>query len=223
MTEMNRPPDLAQDFILIHKVITRGLGVGINKGGEYIKTGFPTPELKRGFIDYIQTLAVVVKSHHTGEDEVVFPALKQKVTGAPYLQLALAHKEISSLLDNFKKGFNQMSESDNPENFAYLIDQLQKLSFTWAPHIRSEEFHFSKPALAAALSVEEHGRISGAWGKHNQEHAEPASMALPFMLYNLAPEDRAEMAAGMPVMVTEELVPKTWKDQWSSMKPFLLD
>ena len=223
MTDMNHPPDLAQDFILIHRVITRGLGVSINKGGEFIKTGFPTPELKRGFLDYIQTLAVVVKSHHTGEDDVVFPALKQKVTGAPYLQMALAHKEISSLLENLKKGFDQAADSNQPENFAYLIDQLQKLSFTWTPHIRMEEFHFSKSALAAALSVEEQGRISGAWGKHSQEHAEPSPLALPFVLYNLAPADRAEMAAGMPVMVTEELIPKTWKDQWAPMKPFLLD
>lgn len=223
MTEMNHPPDLAQDFILIHRVITRSLGVGINKGEEYIKTGFPTPELKRGFIDYLQTLAVVVKAHHTGEDDVVFPALKPKVTGAPYLQMALAHKEISSLLENLKTGFGQMTDSNNPENLTYLIDRLQKLSFIWAPHIRMEEFHFSKSALAAALSLEEQGRISGAWGKHSQEHAEPASMALPFVLYNLTPADRAEMAGGMPIMVAEELVPKTWKDQWAPMKPFLLD
>ncbi len=31
MTEMNPPPDLAQDFILMHRVITRGLGVSIKK------------------------------------------------------------------------------------------------------------------------------------------------------------------------------------------------
>jgi hypothetical protein len=31
------------------------------------------------------------------------------------------------------------------------------------------------------------------------------------------------MAASMPSMVLDELIPKAWKEQWAPMKPFLLE
>jgi hypothetical protein len=46
---------------------------------------------------------------------------------------------------------------------------------------------------------------------------------VPFLLYNLPPEERAIFSQGMPPVVTQELVPVVWKEKWSPMKPFLLD
>ena len=34
--------------------------------------------------------------------------------------------------------------------------------------------------------------------------------------------DRAYMAGEMPPIISQELVPVVWKDQWAPMKPFLL-
>ena len=45
---------------------------------------------------------------------------------------------------------------------------------------------------------------------------------VPFILYNLAPGERALMAAGMPAAVTQQLVPGPWKEKWAVMQPFLL-
>ena len=55
-----------------------------------------------------------------------------------------------------------------------------------------------------------------------EEHAEPANLVVPFILYNLSPEDRAIMTQGFPEIVTKQLVPVDWKEEWKSMQPFLL-
>jgi hypothetical protein len=60
-------------------------------------------------------------------------------------------------------------------------------------------------------------------GQHRPEGAPPDPVALPFILHNLSAEDRAIMAQFMPPIVSQELVPKAWKENWAPMKPFLLD
>jgi len=58
--------------------------------------------------------------------------------------------------------------------------------------------------------------------QHGMAHAGPDYLAAPFILHNLEAEDRAHMAGEMPPIVSQELVPVVWKDQWAPMKPFLL-
>jgi hypothetical protein len=48
-------------------------------------------------------------------------------------------------------------------------------------------------------------------------------LAVPFLLYNVESDDRAHFFAVMPPEITQQLVPVVWKDEWASMKPFLLD
>ena len=73
------------------------------------------------------------------------------------------------------------------------------------------------------ISVDEHIRLAQLFAKLSQEHAQPDYLVVPFILYNLAPEDRAIMAGSMPPVVTQELVPKAWKEKWAPMQPFLLE
>jgi hypothetical protein len=54
-------------------------------------------------------------------------------------------------------------------------------------------------------------------------HSGPDYLVVPFVLYNLSPEQRAILAAEMPPIVTQQLVPIAWKAQWEPMSPFLLE
>jgi hypothetical protein len=45
---------------------------------------------------------------------------------------------------------------------------------------------------------------------------------VPFLLYNLPPEDREVFSQGLPVEIIQHFVPVVWKEQWASMTPFLL-
>jgi hypothetical protein len=223
MPETHSPPALAQVFLLIHKVISHGLIVSVAKGADFIQVGFPDPGMRTGYALYVQSLAAVLDAHHLGEDEIAFPAFREKIPAAPYDRLAKHHQEIVSLLDLVGNTISPVEERGEAADLAALVEGLRKISDIWRPHIQTEEWYFSEDALAAVMSPEEQNRVSAAMGKHNQEHATPDYLALPFVLFNLDTEDRAAMAATMPKMIVEELIPKAWKGQWAPMKPFLLE
>jgi hemerythrin-like domain-containing protein len=219
----NNPPNLAQDLLRIHRALTRGLTVAAEKGAEFAHHGFPDPGLKRGFTDYAQALAVVLKAHHLAEDEIAFPFFRERLPGSLYERLSADHEKIAALLITLNQAIAAAAATGSQADLNLLVDDLRSIGALWTPHISLEEAHFSEEALAAVMTLEEQGRMSGAMAKHSQDHATPGYLALPFTLFNLQAEDRAAIAAGMPSIVIDELVPKVWKDQWAPMKPFLLE
>ena len=104
-----------------------------------------------------------------------------------------------------------------------LNQALSQIRDLWQPHIRIEEKYLSPQNLGPMLPVEEHARLAEMFAKHSQEHSGPDFLVVPFLLYNLPPEPRAMMAAAMPSVVTQQLVPGAWYEKWAPMKPFLLD
>jgi hypothetical protein len=222
MTKKNSQSNIALDPLRIHKVISRGLLVGKEKGAEFMQAGFPDPGIRKGYAIYVKGLTVVLEAHHLSEDEVAFPFLREKLPSAPYERLTKSHQEIVALLDSLRKALPDIEEGDVVA-LIQLVDGLRKVSDIWRPHIQTEETYFSQNALMEVASAEEQGRVSAAMAKHSQEHATPGYLALPFVLYNLDSEDRVLMAASLPSLVVEELIPKAWKGLWAPMRPFLLE
>ncbi len=98
MKTTSSTPNLAQDLLRIHKVITRGLDTSLIKGKDYLEHGFPQPELTHGFACYTHCLTQVLSSHHNSEDLIAFPAFMKYLPSAPYAQLSADHHAIGSLL-----------------------------------------------------------------------------------------------------------------------------
>lgn len=217
----NNQPDLGQDLLRIHHAITRGLSISLEKGITFLQNGFPDTATRKGYTDYVQSLAIVLSAHHLSEDEIAFPAVIDRIPTAPYDRLAADHRKIAALLDPIRGAVPQVAGGETA-GLARLVDDLHKAIEVWSPHIQVEETNFSSRALSTVLTPEEQGRLSGLMAKHAQEHATPGYLALPFTLYNLNPDERAAMAATMPAVVVDELIPKAWKAQWASMQPFFL-
>lgn len=223
MIPENNLPNLAGDFLRIHRAITRGLTVGATRGSDFIKEGFPDQSLQQGFALFLQALTAVVSAHHLGEDEIAFPALEQKLPAVQYARLGADHKTIEADLDLVKSTLPELVREDTAPALVKAVGGLKSILQVWTPHIEVEQSAFSSNAIEAAMTPDEQAQLAVAFAKHAQEHAGPPFFALPFVLFNLAPADRAEMAAMMPKMLVEELVPKDWKEKWAPMKPFLLD
>ena len=223
MALKNSQANFAQDLLRIHRSISRALIVSVRRGEEFMQAGFPDPRLRKGFADYTRSLTVVLDGHHLGEDEIAFPFLKEKIPSAPYDRLGKNHQEIVTRLESVREAIASVEEDGDEAALMRLIDGLRKIADIWRPHIQAEEYYFNQEALAAVASPEEQDRVATAMAKHAQEHANPAYLALPFVLFNLEAEDRAIMAATLPPQVLEELIPHAWKDQWAPMKPFLLE
>jgi Hemerythrin HHE cation binding domain len=215
-------PNLAQDLVRIHKVLTRGLTVGRSKGGEFLREGFPTEDIQRGFSFYIQSLGSVLAAHHLGEDTVAFPALKERLPRAPYARLAADHKKIEAALDPVRESISDLSGANPTAGLGVVVDGLRKILAIWPSHTGVEETTFGSGVIAGVMTPEEQATVSIMLAKHSQEHAGPPFLVLPFVLYNLTGADRDAMLATLPAPV-RELVGKEWKELWSPMRPFLLD
>jgi hypothetical protein len=223
MMPKSNQPNLAGDLLRIHKAITRGLTVAVTRGSDFIREGFPGQSLQQGFALYLQALTAVVSAHHLGEDEIAFPALKEKLPAVPYEQLGADHITIEAALNLVKSTLPELAGENPAGALVQAVDGLKSIAAVWTQHIEIEQTAFSSTAIAGVMTPSEQAEVSVAFAKHSQEHVGPPFFALPFVLFNLAPTDRAEMAAMMPKMLIEELIPGDWKEKWAPMKPFLLD
>jgi len=52
--------------------------------------------------------------------------------------------------------------------------------------------------------------------------SKPATLVLPFLIYNLEGSDREEFTSEMPWILKNFVIPIIWKKKWQKMKPFLL-
>lgn len=217
-------PEAPASLVLIHRVLSRAFEVGLQYTEAYAREGVPDPATGAGLALYLSTLAGTLHIHHSGEDEIAFPFLQDKLPDVPVDTLVAEHHQMEAVLDELHPVLDRLRH--NPEDGAALEaahGALTRLAEIWPRHIDVEESTISVPRLLATITEEELGRWLQQMGQHRPEGAPPDPLTVPFILYNLSPEDRALMAGQMPPVVSQELVPGPWKEHWAPMKPFLLD
>jgi hemerythrin-like domain-containing protein len=217
-------PNVGADMLRVHRVITRGLEVSSQRGAVFAQEGFPSAAIQEGFLVYLRAMAGVLDAHHLSEDEVVFPYFREKMPDAPYEKLMADHRAIVGVLEKLHKAAEAVAATaGSAESVRSLNGVLATLWGFWHPHIAIEETYWSPEAIAALMSEEENLQLGQKIGESSQKHLHAPPVEIPFVLYNLAPEDRAIMAKAMPPVVVKQLVPLVWRAQWAPMKPFLLE
>ena len=214
---------ISEDLKRIHSIFTRAIAVSIDRSWEYSQNGFPDPAIQEGFTNFIKSFVSLLNAHHLTEDDLTFPYFNKIIPNAPYDRLSEDHRQIVVLLDQIQNAAEAAALGDRPkENLTEMNRLLGKLQEMWHPHIHIEETDFDQDKVNQAFSHEEQEKMSMEFSEHSAKHSGPDYLVLPFMLYNLAPADRSAMARELPPIITEQLIPIAWKDQWKSMQPFLL-
>jgi hypothetical protein len=217
-------PNTGRDLARIHRIITRGIEVSIDRGGSFAREGYPGSETAEGYAKYVQALIAVLHGHHLAEDELIFPYMRGRLPDVPYDSLESDHREMQSILDAAGAAIEALpSDEQAREALGDLVRALTDMRRLWRPHIQTEESHFTEDKLDRVMNATEHVELSKQSAQHAQAHSSPDFLVVPFLLYNLSPEERAVMVQSMPPVVTQELVPIAWKEKWAPMKPFLLD
>jgi hemerythrin-like domain-containing protein len=218
MSEEERP--IATGLLTFHKVITRGLEVGIENARTFSQQGFPDDAIREGYQTYVQALGILLDGHHLSEDEVVFPHYRDKLPDVPFDLLTSQHRAMEPELERITLALGRIEGGDETA-LADLEAALVAIRELWHPHIQLEEQQLVGK-VDELLPVDERFRFSGALTAYGQAHSQPSFLTVPFVLYNLAAEDRAVLAAGMPAELTEKLIPVVWKEKWAPMAPFFL-
>ena len=215
MSEKSKP-NMSLDLQRIHRVITRGLAVARESCQVFAQDGFPDDTTREGFWKYCQGLEANTHSHHMIEDDLFFPFLQERMTDTDFDALAAEHQEMHDILAEMRAARESGSLAD-------MHRALSNMADLWHPHIEQEETVFSPEVADEIMTVPEYIEMAQKAAAHSQEHAQPAPLAVPFLLYNLEADDHAHFLAVMPPQVTQQLVPVVWKNEWAPMKPFLLD
>lgn len=217
-------PNIGVTMVLFHHAITRGLEVSRKRSIAFKLSGYPDAAIQEGFVTYVRTLGCVINAHHQGEDHVVFPYLRSKLPDAPFEQLSADHREMDGFLKKLQATIEAVTtQAHNSDLLKSLNSILTGLAELWTPHIEKEQFYLYDIAKTEeVMNVKEHIKLIEDVSKYSQQLGDPAFI-VPFVLYNLKPEERANLSQTMPPVLIQELVPIAWKKQWSPMQPFLLD
>jgi hemerythrin-like domain-containing protein len=214
--------NIAASFLNIHNIITRGLKVSIESVQGVLKHGFQNETRREGLFKYIRALASVLNAHHLAEDEVAFPYFREKMPKAPFDDLVSWHRGMDEILAEINLAVGKCEKNDQLEiNLGKLENALIRLNESWLQHIEFETDEFISKA-DGLVPVEEQLKFIRLFAEHGQKIAVPAELTVPFMLYNLPPQDRTVFSQELPVEIVQQLVPVVWKALWEPMKPYLL-
>lgn len=216
--------DIGENFIFQHKIYTRSLKVAIENVNKYLERGSLESSNSDGFLKYLQSFSSLLEGHHLVENEKVFPYFKGKLPEVPYDRLTSEHKEIKEALEKIKNAIIDIkSGKDEVTSLRQINSGLLQIDELWHPHIQIEESRLYKKIVSLNISSEETKMKMNEFSQFFQENTTgPPYLNVPFVLYNLSPEDRAIFSKGFPETVLKQLVPIDWKDKWASMQPFLL-
>ncbi len=223
MSSENRP-NIGEEYIRFHRVMTRGLAVSIRNINEFLKIGTIETSYREGFLKYAGIFSSVSNGHHLVEDEKIFPYFMDKLPEVPYQRLISEHNIFKSGLQEINSGLDSLkAENDEMKSLQLLKSGLGKIDQKWHQHIQIENTQLYGRVGSLKIDPEEMMRIQKEFIEFFQEYAGPEYLLGPFVLYNLSPEDRAIAAQGLPEIVTKQLIPIEWKDKWAPMQPFLLE
>jgi hemerythrin-like domain-containing protein len=213
-------PNVGASLLAVHSVISRGLEVA--RGSAREQEGVAPGDARQGYADFLHSLSSFLHGHHLTEDDLVFPYFKKLIPDEPFDKLSADHKKMEPLIRALDEGGDFWKAGDD-ERMAEITAALDSLREIWYPHIKIEEGFYNPEKLDKLLPAEEHVRLIQQFSQYSMENSGPDYLIVPFFLFSLPPELRARIAAMLPPVVIEELVPVTWKDRWAPMKPFLLD
>ena len=224
--EESHQPHLAVSLRAVHTVITRALEITRTEALSLQREDPIDPTRVRGFGDYVGVLATVVDAHHRTEDDLAFPYFRELLPDMPINKLMADHKRMETLIERFADASRRMVPSAQREVISAAATDIAQtagdLLEIWGLHIAIEEQYWSRQTIDSVISAEENARLNRLYLEYDQKLAQPASVVVPFMLFNLPPDERGVFTDEMPEEVTGHLVPEVWKPEWEAMTPFLL-
>ncbi len=133
--------------------------------------------------------------------------MRDKFPQAPYERLSADHKDIHALLVPVRQAVADLNVQGNGNGLSRLVDTLRKIAKAWPPHFRMEEEHFLRQIPFGINGSRDAGQPERGDGEAwVGAFPFPPYLTIPFILFNLQPEDRALWLEHMP--------PRSWM-KWS--------
>ncbi|HXZ62485.1 MAG TPA: hemerythrin domain-containing protein [Acidimicrobiales bacterium] len=190
-------PDTS-DMVAVHGALRDAFAAG----GARVRSVAPDDVERRELIaDYYENVLWFLHVHHEGEEELIFPKLRQRVSDAgPLIDLLQAqHSDVVELLTDSVTELAAWRGGDAGAQ-ARLAEDLQALSGALEPHLEDEETE-ALPICAQALTIEEWGALPGHALSGYQ--GDKVWLIIGLIQEQQTPEERQVMLEHMPPPVVQ--------------------
>jgi hemerythrin-like domain-containing protein len=198
---------LAQGLIRIHTALRRSLESIVRTSAR------PIAERDRAdFVDFCTRFTHFLRTHHDGEEEIVFPKVTEAAQRASMLQHA---SNVTTWREDHEKLLVHLSELEAAcAHFGKggPLDALHRTATdvrdVLFPHLDAEESNLDGSALAKLMQVDEILAMKTAASKHGQRVG--GSKMLMLLVHSLTDDEQKEQFSEMPWFVRKLLVKRVW-------------
>ena len=216
-------PDIGKDLIYIHTVITRGLYVAQGYSHSSTQAVHLNEAKRKGFISYVKSLISVMSGHLQFEDKIVYPYLKYRMPEVPFDMLKTQHQDMMNNLDSIVKIVDEAASNRSfGKSLGILNMEFRKTQEIWHSHIQIEAKYLTAEKIGAVIGYGEQKMLSRIFNQYIHEHAGPDNLVVPFLIYNLPPEERAIFSKKIPPALAKQVTSDAWKEKWMPMSTFML-
>jgi hemerythrin-like domain-containing protein len=210
---------LFDDLARIHRIITNSLEALTRLTGSISPQSLADNKYRSGFVDYLTSMSTFVHGHHMNEDDLFFPKMKAGVPNAPYDALSEHHEQMKTHLTELDGTMipSLRGQSYVADTIKSLGEWAEEMLQLWTAHRDLEEVSFSAEKMNEGLDLEEQHQLTKEIQANGRSHSKPFGKIVPFLLFNLPPEERPGL---LPWVVARILVPIVWRFSWQSMTPF---
>jgi hemerythrin-like domain-containing protein len=198
---------LSQGFIRIHTALRRSLETVVRISAR------PIPESDRAdFVEFCARFTHFLRTHHDGEEEIVFPKLTEAAERASMPQHASNvttwredHEKLLVHLSELEAACAHFAKGGPLEALHRAATDVRDMLF---PHLDAEESKLGGSALAKLLKADEMLAMGMAASKHGQRVG--GSKLLMLLVHSLTDDEQKAQFSEMPWFVRKLLVKRVW-------------
>jgi hypothetical protein len=192
MTDQGVPRPDTSDMTAVHQVFRSSLAAA----PEFVASTQGDDARRALIADYYGNLLAFLDVHHEGEEQLLFPVLRERapVSDALVARMTQQHADVVGRLARSKDALAAWSESGD-EAAGHAAAILLELGEVLTPHLDDEEAEML-PLAGEYLSMEEWGALPG----HGMTHftGDKVWLILGLIRENFTPAQREAMLEHMP-------------------------
>ena len=192
------PPPDTSDMLAVHGALRDAFSAGSSR----VRSAVPDDADRRELVaDYYENILWFLHAHHDGEEELIFPKLRQRMAEAgPLMDLMEAqHRDVVRLVSDSEASLAAWRAGEGGAQNQLAV-QLDALSVTLEPHLADEETNVL-PLCAQALTIEEWGALPGH--ALSQYRGDKVWLIIGLIQDQQSPEERQVMLEHMPPPVVQ--------------------
>jgi len=199
----------------IHTVLKRNFRMIEAQVKEYESNEEEANKHLDNFVAYVETCMDFLEVHHHGEDEILFPLIKEDWVE----ELSAEHKKLLGSIEGANKALEFLHKKENvSENLKTLLKHIQDIESVLFPHLDKEESILNPKKVNELFPGKKVTEITNKISEHGKKGGKNPPLVLALVYFSLSEQELLYFR--FPWIVTGFLIPVVWKKKWTPQAQF---